>query len=313
MALSLIQTARLDPTILQNLPNDQSVSAIPIYYTFPNTNQPSSLVPKDLPPPFLSQPPPVQGHATRDAIIAKLQRPKGGIFCARETCMSGKGTRTPGHTECTELLCRKCCREAALDAVAKGAHRPSCQERKHRIPLPELAVQASRSVSMPPTIPPAGEPLDPMLFSFPQSAVPGPTASQVRVPEAQTGNTSPEKHGQVPAQRTGQQLPMVPQDARPTRDSPCLVTPMFLPPTPTVHTPVVVNTTPTPRPAPRANHAVPIATMWQSTTPAWLEARRIARNDDDRRTNTKEAVLRSRQQKMMQVTAILWYQVDHFL
>ena len=325
LAFSLVQAAKIDPTILQHISINQAMANMP--HNFANTNQLPSLVP-NIPNPYLSQPSfnspsfhsqtpirvdsplfhsqlpsrppslvnspsfrsqplPVEGPSTREVIKEMLRRPNGGIFCAKETCKSANGNRTPGHTDCTEFLCKKCCRDAALDAAVKGIHRDPCQERKHCVTLPTFRAQALRSISMPPAVLPTRELLDAVPFT------------QVPISEAQIGHTSPEKHGQESSERTGQQI-MALQDAH---DLPCPMTPTFLPP--------LLNFTHTVQPAPRANYALPIAAMWQTADSDWLGAKQITGNKEDRRTQTKEAVLQSRQQKMMQVTAILWYKVRH--
>ena len=105
--------------------------------------------------PISNQNPPL---VTRENLIAALRRPKGGIFCSRETCKSAKGLRMQGHLECTHLLCRKCCQDYTRDRVSKGLPSPLCQEQKHR-----LDISAIQEISEGPFIP-----MDSITFPNPQ-------------------------------------------------------------------------------------------------------------------------------------------------
>jgi len=297
-AASVIQAAHMDPSILLHLPNNM------VNYTTMRTTQNASNVPTVLTVPHNSShllpPRPPEEPITREHIIALLQRPNGGIYCARETCKTVKGDRTKGHKECTDLFCRKCCQEAALDAVRKGLHRSICQERKHRVahlmPMGSQALAATSISILPSTLPTlAGDLTDPVPNILPPRA---PAVSQVPAPGLQTGHTILEGSDRA----ITQQHIVIPQ-ATQISGSPGPATQAA---------PTMVNSAPMQRAAPISYHAMPIATMWQPTTPAWLEARQIAAKEDDRRTNVKQASLESRQQKMMQVTAIAWYLVRHF-
>lgn len=64
---------------------------------------------------------------------AQSHRSGDGIYCARNTCKSKSGTRTKGHKECTNHLCKRCCQEAASLARNSGVFREPCHEPKHRL------------------------------------------------------------------------------------------------------------------------------------------------------------------------------------
>ena len=61
----------------------------------------------------------------------------------------------------------------------------------------------------------------------------------------------------------------------------------------------------------QSDYAMPLATMWQPATPAWLESRREAAKEDDWRAQGKKAVITLQQTKRIQITTISWIEVSH--
>ena len=61
----------------------------------------------------------------------------------------------------------------------------------------------------------------------------------------------------------------------------------------------------------QSDYAMPLATMWQPATPAWLESRREAAKEDDQRAQGKKAVITLQQTKRIQITTISWIEVSH--
>ena len=61
----------------------------------------------------------------------------------------------------------------------------------------------------------------------------------------------------------------------------------------------------------QSDYAMPLATMWQPATPAWLESRWEAAKEDDWRAQGKKAVITLQQTKRIQITTISWIEASH--
>ena len=61
----------------------------------------------------------------------------------------------------------------------------------------------------------------------------------------------------------------------------------------------------------QSDYAMPLATMWQPATPAWLESCWGAAKEGDQRAQGKKAVITLQQTKRIQITTILWIEVSY--
>ena len=205
--------------------------------------------------------------------LIRLSRPGGGIFCANIGCISKGGNRTQGHAECSDLLCKKCCHNATILAQQLQIDRPPCQERQHRL------ANAGGPVPNPPQDisamrVAAGPALEPPLVPAmgPQPLVAPSPAMVESTPQPST----PERTQAAPSR------PLL--LGQPARGAPVQS---------------------------QSDYTMPLATMWQPATPAWLESRREAAKEDDRRAQGKKAVITLQQTKRIQITTISWIEVSY--
>jgi len=200
-----------------------------------------------------------------------LSRPGGGIFCANVGCTSKGGNRTQGHAECSDLLCNKCCHNTTILAQQLRIDRLPCQECWHRL------ANAGAPVPNPPQ-----------------------NISAVAAGPAPAPPVVPAMGPQPIAAPSTAMIESTPQLSTPEPTQAALSHP-FLMGQPAWGTPVQSQ----------SDYAMPLATMWQPATPAWLKSRGEAAKEDDQRAQGKKAVITLQQMKRIQITTISWIKVSH--
>ena len=122
----------LNPNLLPNISLQQSLIHIPMNdpsVSLPYTQANDSVIPNATLPSMqaIEQTIPVPQASQ----LIQLSCPGGGIFCANIGCIFKRGNCTQGHTECSDLLCKKCCHNATILAQQLWIDCAPCQERQH--------------------------------------------------------------------------------------------------------------------------------------------------------------------------------------